>query len=139
MARLRRVVRTEANARLLAALAARFEAVGDPSHPSHEPVRLDRTNDAFHALHTLARLFLAGEWQSTASGGALGFALLFPMNDLFERFVGKSLRRALAPRSVRLQPGDHHALIGANGRPLFALRSNATIEAPGGPIVLDTK
>ena len=139
VARLRRVVRTEANARLLAELAARFEAVGDSPHPLRKPVRLDRTNAAFHALHTLARLFFAGEWQSTASGGALGFALLFPMNDLFERFVGKSLRRALAPRSVRLQPGDHHALIGANGRPLFALRSDATIEAPEGPIVLDTK
>lgn len=132
VSRLRRVVRTEANARLLAELAARFEAVSDSPHPLREPVRLDRTNVAFHAPHTLARLFFAGEWQSTASGGALGFALLFPMNDPFERFVGKSLRRALAPRSVRLQPGDHHALTGANGRPLFALRIDATIEAPEG-------
>ena len=60
-------------------------------------------------------------------GGAPGFALLFPMNELFERFIGKSLRRALAPRSVRLQPGGRHALTGT------------TIEAPEGPIVLDTK
>ena len=138
MSRLRRVVRTEANARLLAELAARFEAVGDSPHPLREPVRLDRTNAAFHALHTLARLFLAGEWQNTASGGASGFALLFPMNELFERFVRKSLRRALAPRSVRLQPADHHALTGANG-PLFVLRPDATVEAPEGPVVLDTK
>ena len=135
---LRRVVLTEANARLLAELAARFEAVGDSPHPLREPVRLDRTNAAFHALHTLARLLLAGEWQSTASDDAPGFALLFPMNELFERFVGKSLRRALAPRSVCLQPAGHHALTGANG-PLFALRPDATIEAPEGPIVLDTK
>ena len=71
--------------------------------------------------------------------GAPGFALLFPMNELFERFIGKSLRHALAPRSVRLQPGGHHALTGANGRPLFTLRPDATIEAPEGPIVLDTK
>ena len=138
VSRLRRVVRTEANARLLAELAARFEAVGDSPHPLRAPVRLARTNATFHALHTLARLFLAGEWQNTASGGAPGFALLFPMNELFERFVRKSLRCALAPRSVRLQPADHHALTGANG-PLFALRPDATVEVPEGPVVLDTK
>ena len=57
----------------------------------------------FHELYRLARLFLSEDWQSTAGGRSTGFALLFPMNELFEAFIGRSLKRALAPRTVHLQ------------------------------------
>ncbi len=137
--RLARLARTAANARLLAELAARFESVGDSPDPLREPVRLDRTNAAFHDLHRLALLFLKGEWQNTASGRAAGFALLFPMNDLFEKFVGRCLQRALAPAPVRLQARGRHALSDADGHSLFALRPDAVIEEAAGVVVLDTK
>ena len=139
VSRLARLARTAANARLLAELAARFEFVGDSPHPLREPVRLDRTNAAFHDLHRLARLFLEGDWQSTASGRAAGFALLFPMNILFETFVGRCLQRALVPVRVDLQASGRHALTGADRHPLFALRPDAVIEGAEGAIVLDTK
>lgn len=137
--RLARLVRAPANVRSLAELAARFEAVSDSPHPLREPVRLDRTNTAFHDLHRLARLFLNDEWQSTASGAADGFALLFPMNELFEKFVGRCLKRALARGAVRLQPGGRHALTDADGSPLFAIRPDAVFDAPDRTIVFDTK
>ena len=139
VSRLVRVARSAANTRSLAELTARFESVSDSPDPLHETVRLDRTNAAFHDLHRLACLFLAGDWQSTASGEAAGFALLFPMNELFEAFVGRSLKRALAPCPVHLQHRGRHALAGADGRRLFALRPDAVIEAADGPIVLDAK
>ena len=139
VSRLTRLARTDANARLLAETAARFESVGDSPDPLREPVRLDRTNAAFHGLHRLARLFLEGDWQSTASGGAAGFALLFPMNVLFEKFIGRCLQRALAPVRVRLQASGHYALIDADGRSLFALRPDAVIEKAEGADVLDAK
>ena len=135
--RLARLVRSAANLRSLAELAARFEAVGDSLRPLREPVRLDRTNTAFHDLHTLARLFLADEWQSTTSGKASGFALLFPMNALFEKFVGRRLRHAAAPRRVHLQPADRCALRDEDGQPLFHLRPDAVVEAP--TTIVDTK
>ena len=125
--------RTAANVRSLAELAARFESVGDSPAPLDEQVRLDRTNAAFHSLYLLACLFLRGDWQSTASGGQPGFALLFPMNDLFEKFVGRSLKRALAPRRVSLQDSSHYAL----EEKLFALYPDAVID--NGAVVLDTK
>ena len=147
--RLVRVVRTAANARRLAELTARFEFVGDTPDPLREPVRLDRTNTAFHDLHRLARLFLTGDWQSTAGGEATGFTLLFPMNELFEQFIGESLKRALGSGRVRLQDDRYSALIDdadkTNGKPkpLFTLKPDAVIETPvgatGPPIVLDTK
>ena len=142
VSRLARLARTAANARLLAELAARFEFVGDSPDPLREPVRLDRTNAAFHDLHRLARLFLGGDWQSTASGRAAGFTLLFPMNVLFETFVGRCLQRALAPVPVHLQARGRHALTGADNRSLFALRPDAVIEGAegaNGAVVLDTK
>ncbi len=138
VARLAGLARRPANIRLLAELASRFEAVAVSPDPLREPVRLDRTNDAFHTLHRLARLFLRRDWQSTAGGRAEGFTLLFPMNELFEEFIGRSLRRALnAP--VLLQSRRHSALADEGGNDLFQLRPDAVIDAPGGAIVLDTK
>ena len=144
VSRLAHLTRSPANARQLAELAARFEPVRGTSDPLREPVRLDRTNTAFHDLHLLARLFLAGEWQSTTGGRAAGFALLFPMNVLFEGFIGRSLHRALASCptvTVRLQDRRHYALTGADRRTrLFNLRPDAVIETSlDRPIVLDTK
>ena len=136
--RLARITRFAANARLLTELTARLEFVEISSAPLEEPVRLDRTNTAYHDLHQLARLFLSGDWQSTASGQSLGFSLLFPMPELFEKFVGRCLRRALAPWPVRLQSRGHSALQDDEG-PLFELRPDAVIDTPTGPVVLDTK
>ena len=135
--RLVSVTRSAANARLLGELAARFESVGDSPAPLKEPVRLDRTNSAYHDLHRLARLLLSGDWQSTTGGEALGFSLLFPMAELFERFIGKLLPRS-APWRVSLQERRHSALADDTG-PLFALQPDVVIRSPAGPIVLDTK
>ena len=154
VSRLVRVARAAANARRLAELAARFEFVGDTPDPLREPVRLDRTNTAFHDLHRLARLFLTGDWQSTKStmgAEATGFTLLFPMNELFEQFIGQSLERALGSGRVRLQDQKYSALIddtdkaAGNGKPkqLFNLKPDAVIETPAGatdpPVALDTR
>ena len=69
-----------------------------------------------------------------------GFALLFPMNELFERFVGRCVQRALAPGRVQLQAQSEHALTGEReGELLFALRPDAVVRHSGGCIILDTK
>ena len=136
--RLAGVTRSAANARLLAELAARLESVGLSSTPLEEPVRLDRTNTAFHDLYQLARLLLIGDWQSTANGQSLGFSLLFPMPEMFEKFVGRCLCRVLVPWPVRLQARDH-SVLQDDEDPLFELRPDVVVETPNGPIVLDTK
>ena len=139
--RLARLTRSAANARLLAELAARLEFVGDSAAPLKEPVRLDRTNTAFHDLHRLACLLLSGDWQSMTSGESLGFSLLFPMHELFERFVGRCLLQAMARYPmlhVDLQKRPHSALQDDKG-PLFSLQPDIVIRTSRQPIVLDTK
>ena len=141
--RLARLVRAPANIRSLAELAARFEAVSDSPHPLREAVRLDRTNTAFHDLHRMARLFLDDEWQSTTSGVANGFALLFPMHKLFEEFVGCCLKRALAPHPVHLQYGRQRRgkfVLADDRGGLFGTYPDAVAEMPKSKVVvLDTK
>ena len=133
--RLGSVTRSEASARRLYELASRFEFVGRSSDPLRERVSLDRTNSAFHRLHAMACLILAGDWQSTTMGEREGFALLFPMNQLFEEFVGRTMKRALAPRSVRLQDSRRHALA-ADREGVFRLKPDIVVDED---IVIDTK
>ena len=133
---------SDANRRRLAELAARLAFAGDSASPLGEPVRLDRTNTRFHDLYRLARLFLEGSWQSTTGGASHGFSLLFPMNVLFERFIGRSLQRVLGPqRQVYLQQRRYTALGSTKSNGLFELRPDVVIEARDGasPVVLDTK
>ena len=133
--RLGSVNRSEKSARRLYELSSRFEFVGRSPNPLREQVRLDRTNSAFHRLHTMARLILTGDWQSTPRGAKEGFALLFPMNQLFEEFVGRTVKRALAPRSVPLQDNRRHALsVGRDG--VFTVKPDIVIDDD---IIIDTK
>ena len=138
VSRLIGVARSARNARVLAELAARLEFVGASKAPLKEPVRLDRTNTAYHDLYRMAKLFLSGDWQSTATGKSLGFSLLFSMPKLFESFVGRRLRRAVAPRRTDLQSTGHSALRDDKKREdLFQLRPDIVVETP--TVVLDTK
>ena len=137
---LTRLTRSPRNFRLLSELTSRLELVGDSLNPLREIVQLDRTNIAYRDLYYFARRFLEGDWQSTSGGSKKGFALLFAMNDLFERFIGRSLRRALAPnRTVHLQNQAHYALTSESVKSLFALRPDVVIDPTENPVILDTK
>ncbi|MCY3621367.1 MAG: hypothetical protein OXH68_06600 [Gammaproteobacteria bacterium] len=83
----------------------------------------------------MARLLLGGDWQRTTTGAVEGYALLFPMNDLFEEFVGLTLRAAVSPQPVYLQHTGRYALEGQQRR-LFALRPDIVVK---GDLVIDTK
>lgn len=132
---LRTRVRTHANVRLLDELAARLEFVGKSSEPLREQVRLDRTNTAFHELYELACILLQGDWQATSQGDTPGFSLLFPMNDLFEKFIARKMMSAGLGMSVVAQPKRAHALRDGE-QPLFQLNPDLLVN---GNIVLDTK
>ena len=128
------------NHRRLVELLARLDNVANSASPLEEPVSLDRTNTAFHDVYRLAKLFLKGDWQDTASGRASGLALLFPMNDLFEEFVGKSLQKALGANRVRLQDQSRRALNPQTSGPRYPLRPDmVVVDLQNRPVVLDTK
>lgn len=78
-------------------------------------VRIDRTNRRWESLFALARLLLRREWQTThhANAAPQGLTLLFPMNDLFEAYVGALLRRALVGSGIEVvEQGGRKSCLG---------------------------
>lgn len=81
-----------------------------------QAVRIDRTNRRWEALFRLARLLLQRDWQAThhAAKAPEGLTLLFPMNDLFEKYIAVLLRRATAGSGIEvIDQGGHRACLGA--------------------------
>lgn len=114
VAKLLRLSRAANNQRQLRELSFAFADVSDVTVAAlrWDQVILDRTNERWRELLTLARLLLGERFQSTSSGEGRGFSLLFEMNTLFEGYVGRTLRRALAGTglSVDLQGGRAYCL-----------------------------
>ncbi|ABD24798.1 McrBC 5-methylcytosine restriction system component-like protein [Novosphingobium aromaticivorans DSM 12444] len=81
-----------------------------------QAVRIDRTNRRWEALFRLARLLLQRDWQATHHHAKApdGLTLLFPMNDLFEKYIAVLLRRALAGSGIEvIDQGGHRACLGS--------------------------
>jgi 5-methylcytosine-specific restriction enzyme subunit McrC len=81
-----------------------------------QAVRIDRTNRRWEALFRLARLLLQRDWQAThhQAKAPEGLTLLFPMNDLFEKYIAVLLRRALVGSGIEvIDQGGHRACLGA--------------------------
>jgi 5-methylcytosine-specific restriction enzyme subunit McrC len=115
-------------------------------------VRITRANVRWAELYRLAELLLRRNWQGVnrEHDAALGITLLFPMNDLFEKYVASLLRRALAPRGVKvLEQGGYRKCLGqwTEGAALsttdghaFATKPDIRLEHQGRLLaVIDTK
>ena len=78
-------------------------------------VQIDRTNRRWESLFNLAQLLLHRKWQEThhSTKGPDGFTLLFPMNDLFEKYIVAMMRKALASSGIDvIDQGGHRACLG---------------------------
>lgn len=87
-----------------------------PTRLPWKQVRIDRTNRRWESLFRLAQLLLRRDWQTTHHSAAApeGVTLLFPMNDLFEKYVAALMRKAMAGTGVEVvDQGGHRACLGA--------------------------
>lgn len=123
IARLARIARTAGNQRRLRELAFAYADISDVPVSSlrWDEVVLDRTNSRWRELLNLARLLLGERFQTTSAGGGAGFSLLFEMNMLFEDYVARMLKRALADTDLRVvsQGGRLYCLETDDRRGLF--------------------
>jgi 5-methylcytosine-specific restriction enzyme subunit McrC len=116
---------------------------------SWDKVRFDRSNRHWGSLLALAKLFLRREWQAThhAATSPEGTTLLFPMNDLFERYVAVLLKRAVEPLGfeVIVQGGLRYCLEELDNddlprRALFRTRPDIIVRSGRqAALILDTK
>lgn len=108
-----------------------------------QDVQLDRTNARWKDLLALAKFLLGNRFQTTSMGSQAGFSLLFEMNTLFEQYVGRMMRRALAGSgfTVHLQGGRLYCLeADDDGRRLFQTKPDILIKRGAQVVhVIDTK
>jgi 5-methylcytosine-specific restriction enzyme subunit McrC len=67
-------------------------------------IRIDRASGRWRTLLALAKLLLGQHWQQTHADPRQpeGITLLFPMHELFERYVAVQARRAVAPLGLEV-------------------------------------
>lgn len=141
---LSRIARTTDNQRRLRELAFTYADIADLpiSALRWDDVTLDRTNARWRELLNLARLLLGERFQTTSAGGSDGFSLLFEMNTLFEEYVARMLKRALADSDLRVvsQGGRLYCLETDDRRGLFQTRLDILIKRGDAIVqVIDTK
>ena len=139
---LKRCSRDNQNVRRATQLLPAFEEVGRCINIDADLSRCvgDRTTKAYGTLIAWSRVFLRGESFSMFKGENVATALLFPMERVFEDFVGRLLKRK-AIRDDRIDRVE----LQARGQWLFegrrvALRPDILCScASGRNVVLDTK
>lgn len=142
--RLSRIARTTDNQRRLRELAFAYADITDVpvSALRWHDVVLDRTNGRWRELLNLARLLLGERFQTTSAGGSDGFSLLFEMNTLFEEYVARMLKRALADTELRVvsQGGGLFCLETEDRRQVFQTRPDILVKRDNQVLqVIDTK
>ena len=108
-------------ARLGHALDALDEA-GDihPREHDFDRLVLNRNTERFRPLLAFCRQLLTGSSTAPSIGDGDGFSLLFPMEQVFESYVGHTIRRHAAVLGF----GDHVVELQGHGR--YLLRDEAT-------------
>ena len=141
--KLSRLAQASDNQRALRELSFAYVDISDvsPDALRWDLIVLDRTSTRWRELVALARLFLSDRHQQTSAGPVDGYALLFEMNVLFEKYVARLLARALAGTGLRVstQGGHRDCLFeGETGR--FRTRPDVIVRRGSRTaLIVDTK
>lgn len=139
-----KLARTESSTKSVAELLLCFDEVSDISANTiqWEQISTDRLTERYAPLVRMARLFLEGLTPDLTSGKSDGFAMLFDMNELFEEYVGRQVRRVTLERglSTKLKSPRRHLAVRDGGGACFELEPDIVVMGDGAPsIVIDTK
>lgn len=139
--KLQKLSSSTANLKEIRQLLLHFEMVKPSSNYTRDfsLVVIDRNTEDYEALMQWSKVFLLNQSFTTFSGNTTARALLFPMEKVFEAYVAKHLKQALAdlPWEVSTQDRGYYLF---DQPKKFALRPDIVITRHGqSPIVLDTK
>ncbi|MGK4118338.1 McrC family protein [Lysinibacillus capsici] len=131
---------SEENMKELRKLLANFELVElSPSiEKDFAQVKVDRNSKDYETVLSWSKIFLRNQSFTTFVGTSFVQALLFPMDRVFEDYVGRSLRRMVQQKewSIFLQDRQYHLF-----EKQFALRPDIVLrnEVEQRTIIIDTK
>ena len=99
----------------------------------------DRSMTYYAKALAWCRVFLRGNSFTTYAGNEVAFALLFPMDKVFESYVAAKLRK-LVDKSIELKIQDSQYSLFDQPQKTFRLRPDLTLKYPdGSTVVMDTK
>lgn len=145
LTRMLRAAGTTRTEQLVRELLPAFEEVSavQPTSQWLEGITLDRMSQRYGFCVSLAKLFLRGQTTDLFTGHQTSFALMFDMNELFERYIGKEMRQALRPDGyvVKLQHAQHYLVRDTKtASRLFQLRPDIVVTTFGETCcIIDTK
>jgi 5-methylcytosine-specific restriction enzyme subunit McrC len=93
-------------------------------------IKLGRSTARYETALTLARLLLEHQAPSLRAGSTRVFALLFDMNQLWERYVTAMFRRAV-PHGTVVHAQESRPLWRATGRPARLVRPDIVVRRDG--------
>jgi len=139
--RVRQCTQSPENWRLAQELSVRLHEV-PPSRQVAQDFRAwgtDRLLAHYRAVKPWCELILHQHMPLAISGEHQGLSLLFPMEKLFERYVARWLRGALAPGVEMRAPARSQSLCTHDEASIFQLEPDFYISQGGQRWVLDTK
>ena len=98
----------------------------------------DRNSKGYKTALKWSRVFLYGKSFTSFSGSSVAFALLFPMETLFESYVASVMRKCLQTTGYSLSAQDKGKFL-YDSHKQFALRPDIVIRGKNTVFVMDTK
>ena len=101
-------------------------------------ISTDRNMKDYQTILEWCRLYLADQSFTQFRGGSVAYALLFPMEKVFERYVAGLLKKGFNHPRIHVKTQDRSYRLFDNP-PRFQLKPDIVVNGPSNTIVLDTK
>lgn len=102
-------------------------------------VVINRNTKNYENLIRWSKVFLKNKSFTTFSGDTTSRALLFPMESVYESYIGKQMKKVMGPEGWDVSCQDKGFYLFMEPRPRFALRPDIVMKKDERIIVLDTK
>lgn len=138
--KLMKITSSSENIKNIRQLLSNFEMINASKNYDKDfaQVIIDRSTKDYQNIMRWSKVFLMNKGFTTFSGDSSAAALLFPMEKLFEAYVGKSLQKELIKTdwNISLQDRGHYLF-----ESQFALKPDIVVEKndKSRKIILDTK
>lgn len=134
------VTNSSQNRSSISRLLSFFELVPASDNIENDFSKCATSRDMKHYVVALSwcRVFLVGESFTAFSGSSLAYALLFPMDRLFERYIFIKLA-AMAGKDFEIRAQEQRFSLFDLPAKSFSLRPDIVINKNGKTVVIDTK
>ena len=139
--KLQGVSHSDDNKRLIKRLLLSFEFIPESYNYDKDfsAVVNDRSMKGYDDLMLWSRIFLSDKSITTFSGSSKGKSILFPMESVFEEYVGKNVRRVFSKHGWNVSLQDSRFSLFDYPQKRFKLRPDIVLRRGNDLVIMDTK